>query len=168
MGSFCIYKQQKRISILCYGEFMERAILHNIRCLSFSVVYKCRRIPSCDLTSVWRYCQARLTGSISAEVRAATTLTAFSKGLNDFRRDSNSWPHEDRWSPYQLNHSNWQTYIIFFIIGSYFRKSEEKSKRLGSGWFLRFGWRCFSRQDGNCREKTTETHGKSWGHPGKM
>jgi len=35
MGSFCIYKQQKRISILCYGEFMESAILHNIRCLSF-------------------------------------------------------------------------------------------------------------------------------------
>jgi len=31
MGSFCIYKQQKRISILCYGEFMESAILHNIR-----------------------------------------------------------------------------------------------------------------------------------------
>jgi len=49
MGSFCIYKQQKRISILFYGEFMESAILHNIRCLSFSVVYKCRRIP------LWSY-----------------------------------------------------------------------------------------------------------------
>jgi len=45
MGSFCIYKQLKRISVLCYGEFMESAILHNIS-LSFSVVYKCRRIPS--------------------------------------------------------------------------------------------------------------------------
>jgi len=31
-----------------YGEFMESAILHNIRCLSFSVVYKCRKIPSYD------------------------------------------------------------------------------------------------------------------------
>jgi len=49
MGSFCIYKQLKRMSILCYGEFMESAILHNIRCLFFSVVYKCRRIPSYDL-----------------------------------------------------------------------------------------------------------------------
>jgi len=49
MGSFCIYKQLKRISILCYGEFMESAILHNIRYLSFSVVYKCRRITSYDL-----------------------------------------------------------------------------------------------------------------------
>jgi len=28
---------------------MESAILHDIRCLSFSVVYKCRRIPSYDL-----------------------------------------------------------------------------------------------------------------------
>jgi len=28
---------------------MESAILHNIRCLSFSVVYKSRRIPSYDL-----------------------------------------------------------------------------------------------------------------------
>jgi len=42
MGFFCIYNQQKLISILCYGEFMESAILHNIRCLSVSVVYKCR------------------------------------------------------------------------------------------------------------------------------
>jgi len=31
---------------------MESAILHNIRCLSFSIVYKCRRIPSYDLTSL--------------------------------------------------------------------------------------------------------------------
>jgi len=30
---------------------MESAILHNIRCLSFYVVYKCRRIPSYDLKS---------------------------------------------------------------------------------------------------------------------
>jgi len=29
--------------------FMESAILHNIRCLSFSVVHKCRRIPFYDL-----------------------------------------------------------------------------------------------------------------------
>jgi len=65
MGSFCIYKQQKRMSILWYGEFVESAILHNIRCLSFSVIYKCRRIPSYDLTSLWRHCQERLTGSIA-------------------------------------------------------------------------------------------------------
>jgi len=32
MGSFCIYKQQKRISILCYGEFMESAILLILFC----------------------------------------------------------------------------------------------------------------------------------------
>jgi len=31
---------------------MENGTLHNIRCLSFSVVYKCRRIPSYDLTSL--------------------------------------------------------------------------------------------------------------------
>jgi len=65
MGSFCIYKQQKRISILCYGECHSPNVLHNIRCLSFSVVYKCRWIPSYDLTSLWRHCQASLTGSIT-------------------------------------------------------------------------------------------------------
>jgi len=51
MGSFCIYKQQKLISILCYGEFIESAFLHNIIFLSISVVYKCRRIPSYNLKS---------------------------------------------------------------------------------------------------------------------
>jgi len=51
MGSFCIYKQQKRINISCYAYDMESAILHYIRCLSFSVVYKCGRIPSYELTT---------------------------------------------------------------------------------------------------------------------
>jgi len=64
MGSFSIYKQQKRICILCYAYVMESAILHNIRCLSFSVVYKCRRTPSYDPKHMWRHCQASLTGSI--------------------------------------------------------------------------------------------------------
>jgi len=63
MGSFCIYKQLKRISILCYGKFMESAILHNIRCLSFSVVYKCRRIPSHDL----KYTLTSLSSKVDRE-----------------------------------------------------------------------------------------------------
>jgi len=69
MGSFCIYKQQERISILCYGEFMVSAILHNIRCLSFSAVYKCRRIPSYDPKHMWRHSQASFTGSISMKIK---------------------------------------------------------------------------------------------------
>jgi len=65
MGSFCIYKQLKRISILCYGEFMESAFLHNIlvRCLSFSFVNKCRRIPSYDL----KYTLTSLSSKVDRE-----------------------------------------------------------------------------------------------------
>jgi len=63
MGSFCIYKQLKRISILCYGEFIESIILHNIRCLSFSVVYKCRRIPFYDL----KYTLTSLSSKVDRE-----------------------------------------------------------------------------------------------------
>jgi len=74
MGSFCIYKQQKRISILCAGEFMESAILHNIRCLSFSVIYKCRRVPSYDLTS--------LSSKVDREYRYAGDLVHTDFKLN--------------------------------------------------------------------------------------
>jgi len=63
MRSFCIYKKLKRISILCYGEFMESAILHNIRCWSFSVDYKCRRIPSYEL----KYTLTSLSSKVDRE-----------------------------------------------------------------------------------------------------
>jgi len=42
---------------------MESAILHNIRCLSFSVVYKCRRIPSYDL----KYTLTSLSSNVDRE-----------------------------------------------------------------------------------------------------
>jgi len=73
MGSFCIYKQLKRIRILCYGEFMESAILHNIRCLSFSVVYKCRRIPSYDL----KYTLTSLSRKVDREYSRYRYLNSF-------------------------------------------------------------------------------------------
>jgi len=64
VGSFCIYKQLKRISILCYGEFMESAILHNTRCLSFYVVINAEGSHLMIKNTLWRHCQARLTGDI--------------------------------------------------------------------------------------------------------
>jgi len=42
---------------------MESAILHNIRCLSVSVVYKCRRIPSYDL----KYSLTSLSSKVDRE-----------------------------------------------------------------------------------------------------
>jgi len=52
---------------------MESVILHNIRCLSFSVVYKCRRIPSFDL-------KYTLT-SLSSKVDRGYTCISFSSNL---------------------------------------------------------------------------------------
>jgi len=42
---------------------MESAILHSIRCLSFSVVYKCRRISSYDL----KYTLTSLSSKVDRE-----------------------------------------------------------------------------------------------------
>jgi len=81
MGSFCIYKQQKRISILCYGEFMESAIIHNIRCLSFSVVYKCRRIPSYDL----KYTLTSLSSKVAGEYIITLYLLYWRKNAESCR-----------------------------------------------------------------------------------
>jgi len=89
MGSFCIYKQQKRISILCYACVMESAILHNIRCLSFSVVYKCRRIPSYEPKHMRRHCQARLTGSI--DILLPTFVFNYLKKRPSFLYDMHGW-----------------------------------------------------------------------------
>jgi len=44
---------------------MESAIVHNIRCLSFSVVYKCRMIPSYDL----KYTLTSLSSKVDREYR---------------------------------------------------------------------------------------------------
>jgi len=52
---------------------MESAILHNIRCLSFSVVYKCRRIPSYVLI----YTLTSLLSKVDREYRSFLILITY-------------------------------------------------------------------------------------------
>jgi len=63
---------------------MESAILHNI-CLSFSVVYKCRRIPSYDL----KYTLTSLSSKVDREYRLSKVIKTLPSSKKKVSRSVN-------------------------------------------------------------------------------